>query len=242
MVSSRTAGRFSRLDLAYATGEVPFSGSDDEKPKMSLIEAAFQECPLERLEADTLAVTEAIANIRGIESAVTKQVGAGNMRSLDDVVKELEGVRKILADRLARRAPSASSVAEPAAAGTNGAAVASNGAAAPAAAAWNGEITSRSQAIKAIEGVCRYFEQYEPSSPLPLLLHRAMRLSTKSFLEIMRDISPDGLSQAESLGGMTSDEYLRLMTAGQTQRSAPTAPTAATPAAASAPAAADNDY
>ncbi|MFO0902434.1 MAG: type VI secretion system protein TssA [Pirellulales bacterium] len=66
---------------------------------------------------------------------------------------------------------------------------------------WDAEITSRDNAIKALDRVCQYFEKFEPSSPLPLLLRRAKRLSTKSFLEILKDISPGGLDQAQTLGG-----------------------------------------
>ena len=66
-------------------------------------------------------------------------------------------------------------------------------------------ITTRREAINALDKVCDYFEQHEPSSPLPLLLKRARRLSMKSFLEIIMDISPDGMHQVTSLGGL-SDE------------------------------------
>lgn len=221
LVVSRTAGQFTRLDIAYATGELPFSGPADEKPKMSLIDAAFQDCPLEKLQVDTQAATEAVDNVRGLEASVTREVGAGNMRSLEALVKELDSIRKILVERLTRRGgmPVADGPAKDGKVNENGAEdaggdAASNGQSKPQGGTvrWTGEITSRDEAIRAITDVCRYFERYEPSSPLPLLLHRAVRLSTKSFLEILRDISPDGLGQAESLSGMSSEEYMRLST------------------------------
>jgi len=219
IVSSRAIGRFSRLDVAQATGEVAYVGPPDSKPKISLIDAAFQDIPLEQLRESTQAATDSVEQVRALEKSMTSLVGAGNMRSLDPFVKELDGIRKILSERLSRRGASLSAAAAApeatASTAAPGGSPSYEAASAPAPAngmqhaapPWTGEITSRSHAIRAIEHVCRYFERYEPSSPLPLLLHRAVRLSTKSFLEILRDISPDGLTQAETLGGMSSEEY-----------------------------------
>jgi type VI secretion system protein ImpA len=245
IVVSRTAGQFSRNDIAYATGELPFSGPADEKPKMSLIDAAFQDCPLEKLQIDTRAVTEAVDDVRGLEAAVTREVGAGNMRSLEALVKELDSIRKFLVERLSRRGglPAADGTAKDGKSQENGdaAAAATNGESKSQGATvrWTGEITSRDEAIRAITDVCRYFERYEPSSPLPLLLHRAVRLSTKSFLEILRDISPDGLGQAESISGMSSEEYMRL--SAPPPPPVPAAKPAAAPAKA-APTPVNDDY
>lgn len=250
IVSSRTAGRFSRNDYGIASGELPFSGRDDDKPKMSLIDAAFQDCSLDDLRADTQAVTDALSDVRDLEAAVTSRVGAGNMRSLETLTKELDVIRRILAERLARREPvgAAAAVSEPDADAAPNSNSGRNGDTAgetqTVIVKRTGEITSREEAIKAIGDVCKYFERYEPSSPLPLLLHRAMRLSTKSFLEIMRDISPDGLSQAESLGGMSSDEYQRLVAAAAASAPAPSKPAAAAaaPVPSPQPVIQNNDY
>jgi type VI secretion system protein ImpA len=46
-----------------------------------------------------------------------------------------------------------------------------------------------------------YYERYEPSSPLPLLLNRVRRLADMSFIDILRDIAPDGLHQAQIVIG-----------------------------------------
>lgn len=214
IVRSRTIGQFSRRDVALATGEIPppQGMAPDAVPKMSAIDGAFQDCDLAQLEETTTATTEAVAHVKGIETALTMQVGSGNARSLDALVKELEGIRKILVERLARRGHSdAGAVAAETPAGEDGQAAAASGTAGAAPVRnfvqnWDVEITSRDDAIRAIGKVCKYFERCEPSSPLPLLLNRAIRLSTKSFLEIMRDISPDGVTQAEALGGVKSSD------------------------------------
>jgi len=66
-----------------------------------------------------------------------------------------------------------------------------------------GVIASRDDVIAAIDRILLYYQQYEPSSPLPLLLMRAKRLATKSFIEILQDLIPEGLERAHEIGGLT---------------------------------------
>ena len=49
--------------------------------------------------------------------------------------------------------------------------------------------------------VCSYLERHEPSNPAPLFIRRAQRLIKKNFVEIVRDLMPDSLSQLERLAG-----------------------------------------
>ena len=64
-----------------------------------------------------------------------------------------------------------------------------------------GEIRTRDDAIHMLELVCNYLERNEPSNPAPLFIRRAQRLIKKNFLEIVRDLMPDSLSQLEKLAG-----------------------------------------
>jgi type VI secretion system protein ImpA len=50
-----------------------------------------------------------------------------------------------------------------------------------------------------------FFRKNEPSSPVPLLLDRAKRLVSKSFLEVLEDIAPDTLTEVKKIGGIKSD-------------------------------------
>lgn len=62
-------------------------------------------------------------------------------------------------------------------------------------------IQSRDDAIRMLQHVCEWIELNEPSSPAPLLIQRAQRLMTKNFMEIIRDLVPQGLGQIETLAG-----------------------------------------
>jgi type VI secretion system protein ImpA len=65
----------------------------------------------------------------------------------------------------------------------------------------SGEINSREDVIRVLDKICLYYERVEPSSPIPILLQRSKRLVSANFLDIMRDIAPDGLAQVEHLRG-----------------------------------------
>ena len=50
--------------------------------------------------------------------------------------------------------------------------------------------------VRALDRICEFYARTGPSSPVPMLLQRARRLVDKSFLEVLRDLVPDGLNQA----------------------------------------------
>jgi type VI secretion system protein ImpA len=72
---------------------------------------------------------------------------------------------------------------------------------ATAAARATGAIASRDDAIRALDRVCEWIERNEPSNPAPLLIRRSQRLMSKNFIDIIRDLVPDGLNQIEKLAG-----------------------------------------
>jgi type VI secretion system protein ImpA len=67
-----------------------------------------------------------------------------------------------------------------------------------------GAINSREDASRALERVCEWIERNEPSNPAPLLIRRAQRLMSKSFIDIIRDLAPDGLKDVEKLAGIAN--------------------------------------
>lgn len=66
-------------------------------------------------------------------------------------------------------------------------------------------VDSRDDASQVLEATIRYFEKHEPSSPVPLLLHRARRLINQDFVGILRELAPDALTQAKHLAGDIDD-------------------------------------
>ncbi len=64
---------------------------------------------------------------------------------------------------------------------------------------------SRDDIRRTLQHACDWIEKNEPASPAPLLIRRAERLIGKSFLDIMRDLVPDGVREVEKLAGPTGD-------------------------------------
>ncbi|QSH41526.1 type VI secretion system protein TssA [Lentisphaerota bacterium ZTH] len=62
----------------------------------------------------------------------------------------------------------------------------------------NGKITNRQQAVALLNKVSAYFESAEPSSPAPYFIKRAIRTAGMNFMDIISDISPAGLDQANT--------------------------------------------
>lgn len=209
LVSVRGLGSISLRDIAIASGEAePPSGV--EPLTMDAVNAAFRECDLDELKTALTAVQEAHEHATQIEWLVTDRVGPANAPNFELLYKEFKAIEHKLKERYQQRAPVAAVPEEQEVTASQPATDASAPSAATAPSSTGtidvSKIASRDQAIKALDGIIAYFERHEPSSPLPLLLRRAKRLSKKSFLEILRDISPNGVDQAIALGGVPGDE------------------------------------
>ncbi|MCS2164493.1 type VI secretion system protein TssA [Scandinavium manionii] len=63
------------------------------------------------------------------------------------------------------------------------------------------QIITRADAQLMLEKTKQYFVQYEPSHPAPLLIERVQRLIKLDFMDIIRDLAPESLSQLENIIG-----------------------------------------
>ena len=77
--------------------------------------------------------------------------------------------------------------------------------AAPTAARLDGGVHSRDDALRAIDRVCEFLERTEPTSPAPLLLRRARRMINRNFLQLMKELAPDALSEVARVMGVDPD-------------------------------------
>jgi type VI secretion system protein ImpA len=65
----------------------------------------------------------------------------------------------------------------------------------------SGGISSRDDVLRALDKICAYYARYEPSSPIPMFMQRCKRLVTMSFVDIVKELVPDGVNQVETLRG-----------------------------------------
>jgi len=52
-----------------------------------------------------------------------------------------------------------------------------------------------------MDKIVAYFEAYEPSSPVPLLIKRAKRLVSMHFMDVIKNLSPDALTAIQVISG-----------------------------------------
>ncbi|MBU0755710.1 MAG: type VI secretion system protein TssA [Planctomycetes bacterium] len=218
LVESRAMGRFSLRDIMTAKGkwEAPASGEGNALPALSTIEAAFLDCAPEGLQGTEKGIHKTIEHAEAVDALFDERVGAELKPDFSPLLAVLKEMKYVLADQMGRRGLGETGGGEaknvPGAGQEETAAV--NIDAPPADAppvrqptvSAPGEIRSREDAIRALDGVCAFFKKTEPSSPVPLLLERAKRLVAQDFLSIMRDLAPDGLSQVETISGIRSEE------------------------------------
>jgi type VI secretion system protein ImpA len=62
-------------------------------------------------------------------------------------------------------------------------------------------VNSRADVLRELDRICSYYDANEPTSPVPMLLRRAKRLVSMSFVEIVRELAPSGVTEIETLRG-----------------------------------------
>lgn len=139
------------------------------------------------------AVAGALQAVRGIAKLLDDKVGSQGPE-LTPLLRLLKMVDDAIRRTLGEASPEEEAAAGDAPA-TTGGAPARGGVSVP------GSINSRDDAMRMLEKVCEWVERHEPSHPAPLLIRRAHRLMGMSFVEIMRNMAPDGLGQIKMVAG-----------------------------------------
>ncbi len=222
LVNFQALGKFSFYDIQLGLGHLkPPEASDHPPPKMSVIEAAFNNVKLDELKAITKDVAQSMDNASAVESFVTEKVGAKRTVNLSSLLDLLNQIHSILMAHLRRRTGDGASNE-----GVNVSATAPDSS--PnrlneksktvgekehnlVSSTLNTEsnitkITCREDVVYLLDLICDYFKKHEPSSPVPLLLQRAKGLIDKDFIDILQDLTPAGVEQAKLLGGVSTDK------------------------------------
>lgn len=199
--ASASLGRYGLRDLQLANGEIS-ARQDEETPSAATIKAALADTPAETLQQSLQCLQEAIESADEIDRTLTDRVGAGNAPDLSAFQKLLKTIAEHIRSGLGERGYAADGGGQSAAEGSEvDEESAGGGGGAPVPAAPAGAIQSRQDVLDALDRICAYYVSSEPSSPVPVLLVRARRLVTMSFVDIVRDLTPDAVGQIEMLAG-----------------------------------------
>jgi len=200
-VQSPRLGQFSLRDLYIANGTLKTAaaeGAPEGTPSLTELEACCLDCAEEELQAVVTAVDMALEHTKAIDSLFTAQVGTAGP-DLKPLLSDMQELKKFVDPQLARRMPVAAEADAEAGDGE------STGGVATAAAAGNGRISGPQDVIRRIDELCEYYAKSEPSSPVPLLLRRAQRLVGKSFLDLLGDLAPGGISEMQVISGPSGE-------------------------------------
>lgn len=182
LTDSRQLGRFGYRDIMRAQSGATVSEDEGGKAASSSeIEAAFQDTELDVLVAFYEGIQQSRETVLTIDSTLTDLVGVGSAANFEGLLDDLKAIEHELVERLRQRGYGVAEDEEAAADGQGGA----------TGAALSGEVTSPRDAELALGKVIRYYEQNEPSSPVPMLVKVASSMISKSFVEISSVLPPD---------------------------------------------------
>ena len=143
--------------------------------------------------------------VKQIDQLLTTHLGSGGSISFEGLEKTLGELVSALRPFLPGTTEASGTAAEP-----------DGGAGAAAAGAAGGEITgiaiqgsirSREDVVRVLDGICNYYKQVEPGSPVPLLLRRAQKLARMDFVEAMRELNLATLETMRPSMGSVLDDF-----------------------------------
>ncbi|MGN6323275.1 MAG: type VI secretion system protein TssA [Dyella sp.] len=195
-VQSPRLGRFTLRDLRIANGSLKVAGSDEENtelPGLTQIEACCMDCAEDQLAENVAAINAAFDHVKAIDAIFNEHIGTSGP-DLKPLLSDIYEVKKFLEPQLAKRSPQAAELVE---------SIDGEASASPAGkAAASGRIETPQDVIRRLDEICDYYARCEPSSPIPLLLRRAQRLVGLSFVDLMKDLAPGGMSELQVISGV----------------------------------------
>ena len=160
-------------------------------------EAALQGMPMNELAEAARAIEACDAQARALQVLWETHLDAGGP-DFTDLRRVLSQAHQFMRGQIElRRGPEDGAL--------NGVADQAGGTGAPGG-ALRGEPRSREDVVRALDAICAYYARNEPSSPVPLLLERCKRLVTMSFLDIVKDMVPDGLTMIQTIAGKRNED------------------------------------
>ena len=198
-------------ELAYTMRDVMISNGELESEKPidpKLIAAEMMSLPVEKIRARADLLKKIEESVEGLCASMGEKMEGGyslNMSALQKELKRFSTFYAKFTDSFEESAPAdAAENAEEGAAAV----------AAPVRAAARNNFSdlasyrasTRAEALLLLKKGAEYFRSEEPTSPVPYLIERAVRLSEMNFMDLLADIAPDALSRGRDILGVRPDE------------------------------------
>jgi type VI secretion system protein ImpA len=190
IVSLRGVGEVKVRAVEIAMGTI--AARDDETAwSRTQVEQLFADAVAQgiSLPTDIAEVQSQLASLTALLGERMSNADAPDLKPLRQTLSTIAMLKPQVGAVGGDAADDAASADAPAAAGGGGQAL-------------SGRINSRAEALRAIEMVCDYLERAEPTNPAQLLLRRAGRLLNHNFLQLMKELAPDALSEVARIMGV----------------------------------------
>jgi type VI secretion system protein ImpA len=198
LARSAVHGPVSLRDIDLATGELP-ARADEQPRKMAAIEAVFQAVPFIDLAGVVDAIERSCERLERIEAILSEHLERVSAAGLQCLPRTLRHAARLMRDQL-RRHPDAPRAPIEQSADTGAMPAQDDGSPSRH---GSGDIESRDDVARQIDRICDYYAAEEPGSPVPVLLQRAKRLINMNFIELMSELSPQGLAETCFLFGVS---------------------------------------
>ncbi|WP_039002359.1 type VI secretion system protein TssA [Falsihalocynthiibacter arcticus] len=194
LTMSQAFGRISLRDIAISEGEATASAGAERTLDAAGISAAFQDTDSEELRLIYDSALAVLEDVRAIDGVFDEKI-PGLGPDLSPLVKMVNRAVVRLGNEVGADVEEIAEEVE-------------EGGVAPvkATSAPAGTISTRRDVENAIDRILAYYSANEPSSPVPVMLHRAKRLIGADFLTIMKDMAPDGVDNVMRVGGISDEE------------------------------------
>lgn len=140
---------------------------------------------------------EAVAQVKALIAAANDKLGQGTAPDLRPLYTIVNGVAGLLPAEAAEGEGEGGEGEE-----GEGGAEGADGGGGRRGKGLSGTVTTREEALKAIDLVIEFLERTEPTNPAPLFLRRARQLVGHNFLQLMKVLAPDALAEVARIVGV----------------------------------------
>lgn len=203
LIESKLIGKFNFREVSIAAGKTTAT-STEKVVEQSSINGAIQDSEAESLIQTLGALTDSLDYLNQLEKFVTEQVGTSDAPSFAELRNFLKEARAFLLDW--HNIKGIGQAIEESVSEQETEIQADGTTVTVSTKSVSGTINNNQDVLKALNMICDYYRKYEPSSPVPMFLERAMKLVGKSFMEVLEDIAPNGVDQAMVFKGKKNDE------------------------------------
>ncbi|MGD1881944.1 MAG: type VI secretion system protein TssA [Paracoccaceae bacterium] len=193
LTDSRTFGRICWRDVQVANGEIS-AQEDDDVPDSAAVAAAFRDTDDDALSGLRAAAESALSDIQAVTAKFDAETpGRGpDLEPLERLLRQITNHLIEAGGGVAEITEDAKQTADIREKTANTGAI--------------GAINSINDVHTALDRIIAYYKRSEPSSPVPILLERAKRLVGADFLEIVKDMAPEGVDNVHLIGGIEDED------------------------------------